>query len=264
MEQATHNKEEIPTKKKATPTGKIPRKRNVADTVTNDTNPNPTKKSTPANHNLVNRTTWSPAKMYKEFHKHIVYIYNLIEQQIFICAIKRGCDNKAFFTKPIKDMFRNDPDKCLEDFHILSLEQLRDPSAEQSLNKPLPKTIKGDFNEEGFICYREDGESIEDFKIFFCNALTAYANEPDSGYFGCDNEFHYQPEPDVNVAKPINVILRDKPTVRCCKKLYWEPGMTKEQMIAKNPDILIKFWGSSELGNAMLDQYDDEQWQRLA
>jgi hypothetical protein len=47
------------------------------------------------------------------------------------------------------------------------LEQLRDPSAEQSLNKPLPKTIKGDFNEEGFICYREDGESIEDFKIFF-------------------------------------------------------------------------------------------------
>lgn len=167
MEQATHNKEEIPTKKKATPTGKIPRKRNVADTVTNDTNPNPTKKSTPANHNLVNRTTWSPAKMYKEFHKHIVYIYNLIEDQIFICAIKRGCDNKAFFTKPIKDMFRNDPDKCLEDFHILSLEQLRDPSAEQSLNKPLPKTIKGDFNEEGFICYREDGESIEDFKTFF-------------------------------------------------------------------------------------------------
>ena len=40
--------------------------------------------------------------------------------------------------------------------------------------------------------------------------------------------------------------------------------MTKEQMIAKNPDILIKFWGSSELGNAMLDQYNDEQWQRLA
>ena len=148
-------------------------------------------------------------------------------------------------------------------FQALSFEEIRDPSAEHSLNKPLRTALKGEFYEKAFICYREDGQSLEKFAESFCDVLTSFANEPNSGYYGDDNKFCYIPDDDT-VKKPINAILRDKPTARCCKKLYWAPGMTKAQMIQDNPDILVKFWGSNELGMAMLDRYSEEEWQRLA
>lgn len=247
------------TKKNDAQTYNIPRKRNIGD---NDPNPSPTKLSKPR-HIFDKNKSWSTKGYWEQMHQFDVYIPKLIEKNIFASIIKRHCDNSPAYSKPLKDLYKDDPDKALQLLQLLGLGQCRDRSVPLSLNKPVPRTSKGDFYEEANICYRADGQSDEEFYDFFCKALTTFANKSDSGFFGCDNKFSYKPEDDVDVEKPINAILRDKPTMLCCKKLYWEPGMTKQQMVDENPDILVKFWGSPELGYAMLDKYDEEQWKRL-
>ena len=211
---------------------------------------------------LFYQQSWNKKIAYKEYHQHSVNIPNLMEDKIFIVTIERTCDGKPFFSKPIKEWYNKEPNQVLQRLHTVSFEPIRDPQAEQSLNKGVYQGKGKNFLVEAFICYRLEGESHEDFAKFFCKEMAEFANDLDSGYYGNDNVFNYKPDND-EVKKPINAILRDQPTARCCKKLYCMPEMSKQQMIEENPDILVKFWGSPELGKAMLDKYDEDQWQRL-
>ncbi len=208
--------------------------------------------------------SWNKKLRYEELHKFTVQVPKLREDKIFIVTIERTSDGKPFFSKPIKELYNKEPNQVLQRFHTVSFEAIRDPKVDLSLNKGVYQGSGKNFLVEALICYRLEGESREDFAKFFCKVMTDFANEVDSGYYGNDNVFKYKPDDNEVDEKPINAILRDQPTARCCKKLYCMPEMSKQQMMEENPDILVKFWGSPELGKAMLDKYDEDQWQRLA